>query len=195
MHSRLTADAPLKVIGYITNTTLFYLAGRPETERIADVRGKVVAASSAPNGGAGMMAYRMVEKAGVPPSEVTFLNSGTPTAAFQPLVAGVAAAAIVPFPTNLLAEREGMHTLGWAGEVVHPPHSGLVTTAQILAERPALVTALLRGTIRSIRYVNEHPEETIAAIQEQNGIDRALAEQIYVEHIRFYATDGSARGV
>jgi len=69
-----------------------------------------------------------------------------------------------------MAEREGLRSLAYLGDMFPLPFQGYVTTHQKIAENPAQVKRWIRAMIRSLIFLRERPEE---------------AAEIAVKHLRF----------
>ena len=71
---------------------------------------------------------------------------------------GVAAVVLDPAGT-IVAEKQGLRSLAYLGDVFPLPFQGYVATERKLAENPAQVKRWLRAMVRALMFIRERPEE------------------------------------
>ena len=58
-----------------------------------------------------------------------------------------------------MAEREGLRSLAYLGDIFPLPFQGYVTTDRKISENPAQVKRWIRAMIKSLMFLRERPEE------------------------------------
>src|SRR5437870_2627895 len=67
-----------------------------------------------------------------------------------------------PDPGGLVfAQKEGLHSLGFLGDLFPMPFQGFVTTEKKLRENPGQIKRWLKAAIRGLMFVRERPEESV----------------------------------
>ena len=60
---------------------------------------------------------------------------------------------------SLLAEKEGMRTLAFIGDMFPYPFQGFMATDKMIAERPNDIKRWLRAMAKALMFIRERPEE------------------------------------
>ena len=71
---------------------------------------------------------------------------------------GVSAVVLDPAAT-VMAEREGLRSLAYLGDIFPLPFQGYVTTDRKIAENSAQVKRWIRAMVKSLMFLRERPEE------------------------------------
>src|SRR5688500_14428842 len=111
------------------------LVGAPGINTLADLKGKVLAISSR-GGLQDIIMRRILTQAKIDHSQVTTITIAGQTALITALKTGSVAAALLNPPYNFLAYREGLNNLGFAGNFVRLPSTGLATLGETLERSP-----------------------------------------------------------
>jgi ABC-type nitrate/sulfonate/bicarbonate transport system substrate-binding protein len=61
----------------------------------------------------------------------------------------------------VFAQKEGLHSLGFLGDLFPMPFQGFVTSEQKIRENPGQIKRWLKGLIRGLMFVREQPEESV----------------------------------
>lgn len=155
-----------------------HLFAHPSIASFADLRGKTVSVLTA--GGLNREVTELViHKHGVDPREVQFVASGTTSAQMEHLRQGIVVAATISPPWPLVARQEGYRQLAIIGQEIEYPFGLFATTTQRLAEAPAEVKALIRGTLEAQRSMRDEPDSAIAWIQRRFEVDHDVAAESY----------------
>jgi ABC-type nitrate/sulfonate/bicarbonate transport system substrate-binding protein len=182
--------APVRALGFMSVQPTFYIMSKPTIRSLADLRHKIIASSSL--GSSGVEVARIaVGRAGLDPQQdIQILPTGATANAYTALASGAADAAVLSVPFNVQAERDGFYPLLYAGDVTSSPESGLATSLDKLRAEPDQVKRMLRGVLRSLRYVREHKPEVTERIGRDFGVSQDLAEGAYETMVRAYSTNG-----
>lgn len=153
--------APLKGIYFQSEKVTFYLVADPSIKTAADLKGKKVAIGSA-----GDTQDRMItmftERGGVSSRDIIRIAVGADTATrILALKTGNAHATTVDPGGLVYAQKEGLVSLGFLGDLFPMPFQGFVTTDRNIRENPARIKRWLKAAIRGLMFVRERPEDAV----------------------------------
>jgi ABC-type nitrate/sulfonate/bicarbonate transport system substrate-binding protein len=151
--------APLKAIFFQTDKVTAYLVTDPSISKAADLKGKKVGV-----GGIGSTQDRLVtmfvERAGLTASDITRISFGADASRrILAIKTGTINATILDPGTVIFAEREGLRTLAFLGDLFPFPFQAFATTDNKLRENPEQVKRWLRAMVRGLMFVRDNPEE------------------------------------
>jgi ABC-type nitrate/sulfonate/bicarbonate transport system substrate-binding protein len=169
---------PMRTFWQGSRGPTMHLFARPDITSFADLRGKTVSVLS-PAGLSREVTELVIEKNGVNPRDVQYLASGTAPAQMEHLRQGLAVAASISPPWPVLARREGYHSLANVGQQVPYPFGLFATTTTRIADDPAEVKALIRGTIETHRLLRDDPATAIDWIARRFDVDQEIAAESY----------------
>ena len=162
--------APLKAILYQTEKPTWYLVVHPSITQVSDLKGKKIGVSLIGDS-EDRFTTLFVERGGLSAKDVTKISLGTsPGDRILAIKSGGVSAVVLDPAATVMAEREGLRSLAYLGDMFPLPFQGYVTTHQKIAENPAQVKRWIRAMIRSLIFLRERPEE---------------AAEIAVKHLRF----------
>jgi NitT/TauT family transport system substrate-binding protein len=179
-----------RVVMCFVDRVLLDLVGTPEIGSIPDLKGKLVGISS--RGGLHDVTMRRIfAQSGMDPSQATFITVGGQGAMLASLQSKRIAAGLLNPPHNFLAYREGLKNLGFAGNFVRIPSTGIVTLRETLERSPDQVRRLLRALTRARAFAKENKPATVAVLKRFVQLnDDELAGRIYDYHKRAETPDG-----
>jgi NitT/TauT family transport system substrate-binding protein len=173
---------------YIANTAsrfIFHLYGDPAIKTVADLKGKVLAATqpAASTDYAGRMLLRRYGL--VPDKDVKILYAGSSPALLTTLKSGNAAAGLMSAPVTAQAEELGLkHILNVTDLNIPFIFVSVVTTRKITQQKPDAVTRYLRGYTEAISIIRRDKETTIKVMGKYMKTDnQKLLEAVYEEHL------------
>jgi NitT/TauT family transport system substrate-binding protein len=151
--------APLKAIMYQTEKPTWYLIVHPSITQVSDLRGKKIGVSLIGDS-EDRFTTLFVERSGLSAKDVTKISLGTnPGDRILAIKSGGVAAVVLDPAATVMAEREGLRSLAFLGDVFPLPFQGYVTTQQKISENPAQIKRWLRAMIRSLLFLRERPDE------------------------------------
>ncbi len=179
-----------RVVMCFVDRALLDLVGIPEIGAIPDLKGKLIGISS--RGGLhDVVMRRIFAQSGMDASQATFITVGGPGAMFGAIQSKRIAAGLLNPPHNFLAYREGLKNLGFAGNFVRSPSTGIVTMRETLERSPDQVRRLLRALTRARAFGKDNKPATVAILKRFVRIsDDELAGKIYDYHKRAETPDG-----
>jgi NitT/TauT family transport system substrate-binding protein len=153
--------APLRGIMFQADKVTFYLVADPSIKTAADLRGKKIAIGS-PGDTQDRIITMFAERAGVSAREMIRIAMGANTNTRVMAVKTGAAHVTAVDPGGLVfAQKEGLHSLGFLGDLFPMPFQGFVTSERKIRENPAQVKRWLKGALRGLMFVRERPEEAV----------------------------------
>jgi len=93
---------------------------------------------------------------------------------------------VVNADESLLGEKEGLHTLGFIGDLFPYPFQGFMATDKMIAEKPNDIKKWLRAMARSLMFIRERPEEAADIALKKLPMGN-MSRALVVEGIRRFA--------
>jgi ABC-type nitrate/sulfonate/bicarbonate transport system substrate-binding protein len=102
------------------------------------------------------------ERGGVSPRDLIRISMGADTATrVMAIKTGNAHATTVDPGGLVFAQKEGLLSLGFLGDLFPMPFQGFVATEKKIRENPAQIKRWLKGAIRGLMFVRDRPEEAV----------------------------------
>jgi ABC-type nitrate/sulfonate/bicarbonate transport system substrate-binding protein len=153
--------APVKGIFFQTEKVTFYLIADPSIKTAADLKGKRVAVGSS-----GDTQDRMItmfaERGGVSSRDIVRIAMGSDTnTRILAIKSGAAHASTVDSGGLVYAQKQGLISLGFLGDLFPMPFQGFVTIDRKIRENPGQIKRWLKAAIRGLMFVRDRPEEAV----------------------------------
>ena len=166
------------------------LVGAPGINSIADLKGKLVALSSR-GGLQDIIMRRILTQSKIDLSQVTVITITGQSAMITSLKTGRIAAALLNPPYNFLAYREGLGNLGFSGNFVRLPSTGIATLGETLEKSPDQVRRLTRAIARARVFARDNKTKVLPTLKRAMRIDdEDLLSKIYDAHKQVETADG-----
>lgn len=166
------------------------LVGAPGIAAIPDLKGKVLAISSR-GGLQDIIMRRILTQSKIDPGQVTIVTIPGQSAMISALKTGRIAAAMLNPPFNFLAYREGLNNLGFSGNFVRLPSTGVATLGETLERAPDQVRRLIRALTRARAFAKENKAKVLPTLMRAMRIDdEDLLAKIYDQHKQVETADG-----
>jgi len=166
------------------------LVGAPAINSIADLRGKTLALSSR-GGLQDIIMRRILTHAKIDHNQVTTITIAGQTALIIALKTNSVAAALLNPPYNFLAYREGLKNLGFSGDFVKLPSTGLATLGETLERSPDQVRRMTRALARARTFAKDNKAKVFPTLKRALRIsDDDLLSKIYEQHKQVETADG-----
>ena len=166
------------------------LVGAPGIGSIADLKGKAVALSSR-GGLQDIIMRRILTQSKIDLNQVTTITIAGQSAMITALKTGRIAAALLNPPYNFLAYREGLRNLGFSGNFVRLPSTGVATLGETLEREPEQVRRLTRALTRARTFARENKAKVLPTLKRAMRIDDDdLLSKIYDQHRQVETADG-----
>jgi NitT/TauT family transport system substrate-binding protein len=153
--------APVKGIMFQADKVTFYLVADPSIRNAADLKGKKIAIGS-PGDTQDRVMTMFAERGGVSSRDIIRIAMGANTnTRIMAVKSGVAQATTVDPGGLVFAQKEGLVSLGFLGDLFPMPFQGFVTTERKIRENPTQIKRWLKGAIRGLMFVRERPEDAV----------------------------------
>ncbi len=176
--------APIKAIMFQTEKVSWYLVTAPEVFKVSELKGKKIAVGTIGDTQDTLITM-LIEREGLSARDVTrvAMPGRNTTMTLLALKSGAIHAATLNGDEALLAEREGLHTLAFIGDLFPYPFQGFMATDKKIAEKPGEIKRWLRVMIRSLLFIREKPEEAADIAVKKLSL-RNMSRPMVVEGIR-----------
>ncbi len=151
--------APLKAIMYQTERPTWYLVVHPSITQVGDLKGKRIGVALIGDS-EDRFTTLFVERGGLSARDVTKISLGTsPGDKILGLKSGSVSAVVLDPAGTIVAEREGLRSFAYLGDVFPLPFQGFVTTDRKIAENSAQTKRWIRAMVRALMFIRERPED------------------------------------
>ena len=185
------AGAPVKAVMFAFEKVLFTLHVLPSIKSIADLRGKRLAVNRPVTTDA-VFARAALERGGVDPATVTFSSMVATSTRLAALKSYAVEAAVLTPPFDAVGTKEGYRVLARAADVLDLPWTGLATSTKRLTEKPGEVKAMIRAMLKTLQFIRQNRDGSIALIRKEFQLDESLAAHVYDQMVPALSTDGTA---
>ncbi len=181
----------IKAIMVYCDKPFHFLYGRQDlgVRTAADLKGKRIAVT-----GLGSTTYyatrKVVERLGLDADrDVRILSVGD---IWPALAGGAVEAGLIRPPFTHIADKMGMVRLGYVGDAIQMPMSGLVTSERLIQQQPELVRRFIRGTVKGLRFFldKKNQSESITALNRVTPMEPEVAKQTYDFYYGIMTNDG-----
>jgi NitT/TauT family transport system substrate-binding protein len=177
--------APVKGILFQTEKVTFYLIVDPSIKSAADLKGKKIAIGT-PGDTQDRIMTMFAERGGVAARDIVRISMGADTNTRVMAIKSGAAQATTVDPGGLaFAQKEGLVSLGFLGDLFPMPFQGFVTVERKIRDNPAQIKRWLKGAIRGLMFVRERPEEAVDLSIKRLQLGRATRSMV-VEGVKNY---------
>lgn len=122
----------------------------------------------------------MLEKSGVDPKKVTWIQTGNTALNMLALERGLVEGAVLSPPFTGIMARKGFKVLRRSGDVIDAsPFNGLVTTREKIQKQPDRIRNTLKAMLEAIKSIRQDRKAVIAYVMESFAIDQRVAEEAY----------------
>jgi NitT/TauT family transport system substrate-binding protein len=181
---------PVKVVGFLTIKPSFWLMAKPEIKSMAELKGKIIGITAIGLSTDTLARFLVIKNGLTPDREVAFIGTGTTANILTAMKAGTVDAGVLSPPFNAMATQMGYRTLAYFGDYVEQSLSGLGTADRMIRERPELVRRMLAATIKSLRFIQQRPADSIQFISKEWSVDSAAATELYKSMLPAFSKDG-----
>ena len=183
-------NLPVKgVMGWF-DRPLHILIAKPNFKRLTDFKGKKIGVSgmgSAPH----IILREALAQAGMHPErDVTTLAIGGSGERLAALVAGTVDATPLDVAYVEKAEKLGLVSVLYFGDVVHTRLGGFGVSMDKIRKQPAQITRMIRASLKGVRFIRDHKPETLAIMRDYLGVSADGAVKVYDFAMRSLNTDG-----
>jgi len=181
---------PVKVVGFLTIKPSFWLIAKPEIKSVAELKGKIIGITAIGSSTDTLARFVLSKNGLTPDREVALMGTGTTSNILTAMKAGTIDAGVLSPPFNAMATQMGYRTLAYFGDYDEQSLSGLGTSDKLIRDKPELVRRMLVATIKSLRFIQQRPAESIQFISKEWGLDSASATELYKSMLPAFSRDG-----
>ena len=183
------AATPLKVVLATNDRVLQWLLTRPDITSAKDLKGKRIATTGVA-AIATFMLRQILTKHGLDGNkDVVYLDTGQGNQ-LPALLAGAMDAAVLSVEQRYVGLDKGMKEMFFFGNEVKNSWGTLATTDKVIKENPKMVGGFVRAAIKTLRYMRQDKEGTIAALVKFSGVTRQQAGRVYDDLIGTFTRNG-----
>jgi ABC-type nitrate/sulfonate/bicarbonate transport system substrate-binding protein len=177
--------APLRAIMYQTEKPTWYLIVHPSITHVSDLKGKKIGVALIGDS-EDRFTTMFIERGGLSAKDVTKISVGTsPNEKVLGVKSGAVSAIVLDPAAAVMAEREGLRSLAYLGDIFPLPFQGYVTTTHRIATNSAQVKRWIRAMIRSLMFIRERPEEAAEVGLKKLRL-RSLTKPMLTDAIKSY---------
>ena len=153
--------APIKGIMFQADKVTFYLVADPNIKSAADLKGKKIAIGS-PGDTQDRIMTMFAERGGVAARDIIRISMGADTNTRVMAIKTGAANATTVDPGGLVfAQKEGLVSLGFLGDLFPMPFQGFVTADRKIRDDSGQIKRWLKGALRGLMFVRDRPQEAV----------------------------------
>jgi len=184
------ANAPLKVVLATNDRVLQWLLTRPDITNPKDLKGKRVATTGVA-AIATFMLKQILNKHGLDGNkDPLYLDVGQGNQ-LTALLAGTMDAAVLSVEQRYVGLDKGMREMFFFGNEVKNSWGTLATTDKLIKENPKMISSFIRGALKSLRYMRQDKEGTVAAMMKFAGVSQQQATRVYDDLIGTFTRNGA----
>jgi NitT/TauT family transport system substrate-binding protein len=184
------ANAPLKVVLATNDRVLQWLLTRPDITNPKDLKGKRVATTGVA-AIATFMLKQILNKHGLDGNkDPLYLDVGQGNQ-LTALLAGTMDAAVLSVEQRYVGLDKGMREMFFFGNEVKNSWGTLATTDKLVKENPKMISSFVRAAVKSLRYMRQDKEGTVAAMMKFAGVSQQQATRVYEDLIGTFTRNGA----
>jgi NitT/TauT family transport system substrate-binding protein len=184
------ANAPLKVVLATNDRVLQWLLTRPDITNPKDLKGKRIATTGVA-AIATFMLKQILNKHGLDGNkDPLYLDVGQGNQ-LTALLAGTMDAAVLSVEQRYVGLDKGMREMFFFGNEVKNSWGTLATTDKLIKENPKMIGSFIRAAVKSLRYMRQDKEGTVAAMVKFAGVSQQQATRVYDDLIGTFTRNGA----
>ncbi|MBI4527560.1 MAG: ABC transporter substrate-binding protein [Deltaproteobacteria bacterium] len=184
------SGAPVKLLTGGSEKPAFYLVSQPGIEKVADLKGKIVAVTSLTSL-TDVITRDVLKQHGLSPEkDVQIMALGSTANILAGLTSKQVQGGILSPPFDSLARKSGLRVLLFAGDFVQALQGGMASSNQQIAANPEMIKRFIRGYIRSIQFTQSNKDKVVPVISKIFNLDPDSASQAYDSVKGIWRADG-----
>lgn len=172
------AGMPVKLVMTVESRIVYDLVAAKDITSLKQFKGQPIGIT-AKHGNLHLTAIAVLKANGVSEKDVTFISYPGLREVMQALEAGAIKGAVFPPPFNIKASKKGFPTLAHGAEYYNGAAQGLATSDRYLTEDRPAVVAMIRASLRTLRFIKANPAKTTAFIESNLKVNPELAKTLY----------------
>jgi NitT/TauT family transport system substrate-binding protein len=185
------ADAPLRIVsGMAVRPLQVLVAADPAVRTVADLRGRSVGTSTVSDTTANLMRLAVRANGLEPQVDVAIQPLGESPNRLAALQTGQVPAVMLDLAQAKEAELFGGRIIVAPTDYPEFPISGIALTEARLRERPDQVEAVIRASLKAMRFMRDNRADTVAMMMDYMAMQQDAAEATYDLGIGTFALNG-----
>jgi NitT/TauT family transport system substrate-binding protein len=181
---------PVKgVMGWF-DRPLHILIGRTGIKKITDLKGKKIAVSTIGSAPHIILREAFTQSGMNPDKDVTTLAVGGSGERLAALTAGTVDATPLDVAYVEKAERLGLVSVLYLGDVVNLRLGGFGVSTDKIRKNPSQIVRVIRATLKGVRFLKNNKPESLAIMRDYLSVSAGAAEKIYNFSLRSLNVDG-----
>jgi NitT/TauT family transport system substrate-binding protein len=177
----------VRIVMAMSERPSFDLIGHASIASIQQLRGKRIGFGGV--GGLPELIIRQILLAHqIPTDQVTFLSLGGGDVSYMSLRAGVIDAVMLQVPNTFIAQDEGFLKIASGADYYRVVQGGLAVTKTFLAEKPEVVTKVIRATLRALRLLKNDRKYALDVLLKKNYVELGKERDRFAERAYDAAT-------
>jgi NitT/TauT family transport system substrate-binding protein len=182
---------PVKgVMGWF-DRPLHILIAKPGFKRITDFKGKKIGVSSIGSAPHIILREALAQAGMHPDRDVTTLAIGGSGERLAALTAGTVDATPLDVAYVEKAEKLGLVSVLYFGDVVHTRLGGFGVSLDKIRKNPAQITRVIKATLKGVRFIRDNKPETLAIMRDYLHVSAEGAVKVHEFAMRSLNVDGS----
>lgn len=182
---------PLKTVMGWFDRPLHLLVAKPPIKNIRELKGKRIAVSSFGSTPHVLLREALALYGMNRDRDVTVLAIGGSAERLAALVAGSVDATPLDVAYVERAEKLGLVSILYFGDILDFRLGGLATTNEKIQRDPKQILRMVRATLKGVRFMKDNKSETLPIIRDYLGISGEYLDTVYQLALRSLNTDGT----
>jgi ABC-type nitrate/sulfonate/bicarbonate transport system substrate-binding protein len=182
---------PVKLVMMTQDKLVFFLMAKPNVQKVADLRGKLVGISYF-GSTTHLVADVVARQHGLTPGQdINLLPSGDDYGRLASLDTGRVDAVIGGPPLNMWGAKKGYRVIAWARDYTSLPQNAVIVTDKKIQQSGDQVKRMIKGTIEALRFIQENKNESIDILSSYSRADRETAVGMFESYFPAYSPNGN----
>ena len=182
---------PVKLVMMTQDKLVFFLMAKPNIQKVADLRGKLVGISYF-GSTTHLVADVMARRHGLTPGQdINLLPSGDDYGRLASLDTGRVDAVIGGPPLNMWGAKKGYQVIAWARDYTSLPQNAVIVTDRKIQQSGDQVKRMIKGTIEALRFIQANKNESIDILAIYSRADRETAVGMFDTYFPAYSANGN----
>jgi ABC-type nitrate/sulfonate/bicarbonate transport system substrate-binding protein len=182
---------PVKLVMMTQDKLVFFLMAKPNIQKVADLRGKLVGISYF-GSTTHLVADVIARQHGLTPGQdINLLPSGDDYGRLASLDTGRVDAVIGGPPLNIWGAKKGYRVIAWARDYTSLPQNAVIVTDKKIQQSGDQVKRMIKGTIEALRFIQANKSESIDILASYSRADRETAVGMFETYFPAYSANGN----
>lgn len=189
--SAAVQGVPVKLVMMTQDKLVFFLMTRPNVQKVADLKGKVICISYF--GSTTQLVAELIARQNgfTPGQDLKIIPCGDDMGRLVSLEQGRVEGVIGGPPLNMWGAKKGYHVVAWAKDYTNLPQNALIVTDKKIQQSRDQVKRVIKGTIEALRFIQENKSESIDILANYSRSDKPTATGMFESYLPAYSVNGA----